>query len=464
MTERPEHPDHVELTELLARMVDGELTAAQRQRIEQLLADPAAQRHYARFVMAHAMLRAELRDHDSPIALQRGEGSADIEVELDADAASRTATGPMRIGPRGWHRQAIAAAVLIAAGVAVALLVDHSNIDTSTSPNAQAPVGPVATLTGAADAKWGGDAAGDTVVEPGADLDAGPLRLTSGSAQIVFRSGAAVNLVGPATFHLTGPNSGRLDAGRLRASVPHNAVGFTVDTPTHTVTDLGTRFGVRVIDDEHTEVHVFEGKVRVQPHIDPRPAASTTMHAGEALALTHDRRETRSIPVAEGRFDDTPMLFNTGVGAAPGEPDPHWWVRGPGFANRRAIVGGDGAFGDPNVSRVIAFASPSFAPNDVTHTFSTYFDVDRADADRVAIRGRFAVDNQITAIRVNGVAVDVPKHPLTQYLSFKPFAIPAGHLVTGQNVIEMDVFNAPGAPGKNGISVRVEMQLVPPTR
>jgi hypothetical protein len=48
------------------------------------------------------------------------------------------------------------------------------------------------------------------------------------------------------------------------AKVPAPAIGFTVDTPTAIVHDLGTEFGVHVEEGRRADVQVFNGKVDVQ--------------------------------------------------------------------------------------------------------------------------------------------------------------------------------------------------------
>ncbi|MBI1368052.1 MAG: hypothetical protein GC162_05300 [Planctomycetes bacterium] len=97
----------------------------------------------------------------------------------------------------------------------------------------------------------------------GSDLPPGRLELKTGSAQVMFRSGAVVDLVGPCAFEMTGSNRGRLDRGLLHAVVPRGAVGFCVTTPHAQVIDLSTAFDVDVRASDQTVVHVTQGHVRV---------------------------------------------------------------------------------------------------------------------------------------------------------------------------------------------------------
>ena len=80
----------------------------------------------------------------------------------------------------------------------------------------------------------------------GGKLPAGTSRLAEGVVELEFDGGARVSIEGPAEF---APRSGQrmeLTRGRLVAYVPKQARGFTVDTPTAEVIDLGTEFGVEV--------------------------------------------------------------------------------------------------------------------------------------------------------------------------------------------------------------------------
>ena len=57
----PDRPDHGELQTLLSAMFDGQMTAAERTRLADLLSDnPEAQQTYLDFCWTHALLRREL--------------------------------------------------------------------------------------------------------------------------------------------------------------------------------------------------------------------------------------------------------------------------------------------------------------------------------------------------------------------------------------------------------------------
>jgi len=114
-----------------------------------------------------------------------------------------------------------------------------------------------AVLTRAVGAAWGDGPS----YRSGEVLPAGELSLESGLVQIEFFSGATVVLEGPGALDIRSASEAYCAAGRLRASVPPAARGFTIETPDGRLVDLGTEFGLAVGGGEEREVHVFDGKV-----------------------------------------------------------------------------------------------------------------------------------------------------------------------------------------------------------
>ncbi len=70
-----------------------------------------------------------------------------------------------------------------------------------------------------------------------------------------------------------------------QSPIPHPS--FTVRTPSASVTDLGTEFGVFVQDASTCNVHVFEGKVQVAlPSINGAPACVRQLSAGQIAQIS----------------------------------------------------------------------------------------------------------------------------------------------------------------------------------
>jgi hypothetical protein len=102
------------------------------------------------------------------------------------------------------------------------------------------------------------------------------LALRSGLLELTYDTGARVILQGPVTYEVESPAGGFLSVGKLTARLDsHSEISnhqseivnhkFVVRTPTATVTDLGTEFGVEVSKEGNTVSHVFRGIVEVQP-------------------------------------------------------------------------------------------------------------------------------------------------------------------------------------------------------
>jgi hypothetical protein len=91
------------------------------------------------------------------------------------------------------------------------------------------------------------------------------LALASGIVELKLKQGVTVRIEGPAEWTIDGNNRATLTRGKLLASVPHRAIGFTLVTPTATVVDLGTEFGVTVDDRGGVRTKVYKGAIKLRP-------------------------------------------------------------------------------------------------------------------------------------------------------------------------------------------------------
>ena len=146
------------------------------------------------------------------------------------------------------------------------------------------PIEFVARITGNIDCVWGERA---EAVFPNAHLRPGQVvHLESGLAEVTFKSGAVAVVEGPAVFTMEGTNRGRLERGRLVARVEKkSAKRFTIETPTATIVDLGTEFGVSVGEDGVTELQVYVGKVQITERVGKSKSSgiSVEVSAGEMV-------------------------------------------------------------------------------------------------------------------------------------------------------------------------------------
>lgn len=266
-----------ELYDLCEFVLEGELTAEQQARLEELvLSDAALCQAYVEYMHTNATLTwwGGVEPASRPLP------AAPVMVAEETPAQPAPAARPAR-APQGsggvigwwmaasqaladWHRQLtwqqampylVSGAVMLMIGVVLGVTYMPS------PGGAPHRVAMVATLDQAKDCRWE-----NTLLPtmPGARLPAGKLRLAEGLAQLTFDDGAKVVLEAPAELELVSSGACFLHKGKLVASVPQPAVGFVVDTPVARVVDLGTEFGVDVKGPELTDVQVFAGAVELE--------------------------------------------------------------------------------------------------------------------------------------------------------------------------------------------------------
>ena len=122
------------------------------------------------------------------------------------------------------------------------------------------PVPPafVATLTDGVDVKW---ADPKQPAELNSPLRPGTMKLVAGIAEITFDGGAKTIIEAPVEIKLQNVSRAYLQSGKMSAIVPLEARGFTVNTPSASIVDLGTEFGVHVKKGGSSVIHVFKGQV-----------------------------------------------------------------------------------------------------------------------------------------------------------------------------------------------------------
>lgn len=281
----PDAPDpKAELLELCDRLLDGDFTAADRERLEALvLGDSILRRLYVERLHLHATLKqsaAQLKDVPLAEALR---------VLPDVAPASAK---PRRTWAAWRMPLQIAAALMLVAILWWTLR----------------PI-PFATLAETKGARW---ESSTLPTEPGSSLGAGRLRLAEGIARVVFRSGAEVSLEGPAELELTGTNACYLHSGALVAHVPVPAHGFVVATANARLVDHGTDFGISSDAAGQAQVQVLQGEVELQ---HGRSGQTMRLTTKESAAITADK-------LASGSKGE-------------GEPDRYAFTRG---AERKPVM------------------------------------------------------------------------------------------------------------------------------
>ncbi len=251
-----------ELERLLMALVEGGLSPAEQERLAALLRDdPALRQRYVDYMLVDALLQWEGPEPPRP--------------------------APARRSRRWWFAAAGAAA--LAAGVLLAVAL-WPRATPAPQPDYAAAAEPtddsVAVLLQTSGAVWGESG---VPTRPGAPLPPGRLRLKAGVAHIEFYCGATVILEGPADFRLVSRTRAYCTEGKLRATVPPQAEGFTIGTPALDVVDRGTEFGLRVGGGDKTEVHVFKGRVDLyDAGAEGRAPARRELTTGQGVRLDLD--------------------------------------------------------------------------------------------------------------------------------------------------------------------------------
>lgn len=137
------------------------------------------------------------------------------------------------------------------------------------------------------------------------------LKLEKGLARIQMDDGSIVLLEAPAELRLEGDDQVFLIQGKLTADVPKSAIGFTVRTPSASIVDYGTEFGVSIDQYARTEAHVLIGNVEMRLGSNERVfEKAIRLSANEAGAVSGQTLTT--IPARVEQFTyEIPSLFQT---------------------------------------------------------------------------------------------------------------------------------------------------------
>lgn len=300
-----DHSDPLAL--LMMRLCDGVMDAAARDELAALLRDSAELRQ--RFVRLVAL--------DAFIAEEFAGAPALAFAKQPPTVPTRETSGDRIMRSRGlWY--GAAAMIMLAAGIFALYPMARP-----TPPIASAPAGPavVALVSDLSpDAQFE-----DADIALGEDVSPGRFALTAGRAQLMFRSGAVVDLTGPCELKMSGPNEAELVSGTLHATVPVQAIGFRVLAPRGvTVTDLGTEFVTRVDRLGVCHVQVLSGRVRLEA-IDKSVLTHLELAAGQDALV--DRGAILTMPLIAPAADPheviiDPTLFNAATNDPSRGDDP----------------------------------------------------------------------------------------------------------------------------------------------
>jgi ferric-dicitrate binding protein FerR (iron transport regulator) len=244
-----------------------------------------------RFVRA-CFLHWELYAIGQRKSLQKGVSELPSQTELvkTGSAASENGSRPSSFAARTrtrarfkiGARAALAAALLVACGIGVWMLVPAG------LPKSVAQL----TQTGP-NVIWANASASP---QRGASIREGQLlELNQGRILATLSNGVQVVVRGPAKFKIDAENLMYLQTGRITVAVPRQASGFVVESPVARFVDLGTEFTLDMQPDSGCELHVFSGLVEMQPR-DARRADRLRIPEGRAIKYDAPSGSVETLP------------------------------------------------------------------------------------------------------------------------------------------------------------------------
>ncbi len=224
-------------------------------------------------------------------ALARDEITAPtIEIEKLEIKKSPVEMVKIEKAPRVIKRSSVFTVIISIAAMVMLLLMVIST-----------PVRPtVAALTDSMNAEWMNIK--NVPVEGDLFRQGDELALTRGIVEITFDDGAVVIVEAPVAFKIESPKSLFMTAGRMHAIVSEYATGFTVNTPSASIIDLGTEFGVSVEGDGLCGLHMFKGKASLIAGVGIQKRISQLVTENQAKSVNSLTGVVKDIALDERGF------------------------------------------------------------------------------------------------------------------------------------------------------------------
>ncbi|MEI6659279.1 MAG: FecR family protein [Planctomycetota bacterium] len=328
-----------ELFMLIGRLCDGVATHEDCARLDQHLAADAAVECYCAVLELEASLQwwwqAAPAEHSFPTLEEIVATAAPVPQPMPAApprhtawrrvrdwlAAAASVAGRVEIEPRRLS------ATLLLAGLALGLVAAVNAgwggwlpwMAVARVKESPRPADALAAIRAVDRVEWREATAGRAAskwLPGGARLD-----LVRGLVEISYLTGATVILEGPASFEISGPGTGRLDRGRLTATLHKPRASFAIQTPTAVVTDRGTQFGVEVNERGATDVRVFQGLVELAAAGLADGSPVLQLAAGQAGEVDTDGHTTLVAAPAPKKFVTSVAV----AGSRRRDPRPYAW-------------------------------------------------------------------------------------------------------------------------------------------
>lgn len=216
-----------ELSELLAGLLDENLSDAQFERLnERLLNEPAARQKYLDYIEIHDELP------DVVVSLMDGASHGEVDTELNSTAVD----GARKQIPIRSYRTAFWAGTAVAAMLLVGVTLNWFWPVNAGAP-AIADVQSEVHFANLAHARFFGELTPSIRSTPVIDRD---YVLQAGMVELAFPKGATAIIQAPAVFRVKSEEHLALHVGSCSVHAPPGAEGFHVETPATCVVDRGT--------------------------------------------------------------------------------------------------------------------------------------------------------------------------------------------------------------------------------
>ncbi len=296
-----------EINELIELALDNSISPEQSQRLHDLIIhNPAVRRHYCEYI--HLTVGVERLNVKIPAA-NLHEYDTLFDQELWSQLAYEEKTAPVIEVPQEQPQPELIRKVVYpsrekrsiskfsifmifnAAAVLLLLLllqfVPPEGVE-------------VVTLADSLNAKWAD--VGDSMQNGTRfHVDSTPLLLRKGFAELIFDNNASVTIEGPAEFQILAEDRIGLNYGKVYATVPKEAIGFSVYTQNAKIIDMGTEFGVQAESHGDTKLHVLKGKTMLMAG---EKANKVTVEVGKGVAkrISGDTQTVSDISCNEIHF------------------------------------------------------------------------------------------------------------------------------------------------------------------
>ncbi|MEM6364265.1 MAG: LamG-like jellyroll fold domain-containing protein [Planctomycetota bacterium] len=239
------------LSELVAAVIDRELTTDESSELQQILsASDAAKRYYLHYLQVHSELASQW-DGGRPLSI----------ADSFADEPTKESS------PSRAYLLPIVGTVFIATAASLLLMLlpirmNGQSKDTALSDD-QIIARPAVSSSGVAIVVQADGLAANAEIQVGHRLGPGLFELSQGEVRLHFVSGATVALEGPSQLEITSGMLATLLSGNATTRVSESAKGFVLNSPGAAVVDLGTEFRLSVDAMGQSIVEVIDGEVEL---------------------------------------------------------------------------------------------------------------------------------------------------------------------------------------------------------